>query len=217
MENKINEYVKEIRVNEGYTLQELADKLDVSKNFVHMIEKEERNVTEKFLKKLVNALPKYREKLLNIYYKDKIPSDFWGNNIKRMRLQVYDYDTSLDGRVCLTNSKEVVFVSDKQFPEKSIFINVSGEKAEPFFYSGDLLVFYPEKFQNWESLNRCLVAVKMKGEIVIRKLIFKEAVPFLVAFNNEVYPDIDIKNEKIEYLGQLSEFLERSNARGMKF
>ena len=217
MENKINEYVREIRMKEGYTLQELADKLDVSKNFVHMIEKEERNVTEKFLKKLVDALPKYREKLLSIYYKDKIPSDFWGNNVKRMRLKVYDYDTSLDGRVCLTNSKEVVFMTDKQFPENSIFINISGDKAEPFFYAGDLVVFYPENFINWESLNRRLVVVRIKDEIVIRKLIFKEAIPFLVAFNNEVYSDINIKNEEIEYLGQLSEFLERNNAYGMMF
>ena len=53
----INDFMKDIRKKEGYSQQEMADKIGVSKNMIFMIEKKERNVTEELLNKIVKSFP----------------------------------------------------------------------------------------------------------------------------------------------------------------
>ena len=78
----INELMKEIRKKEGYSQQEMADKIGVSKNMIFMIEKKERNVSEDLLNKLVNSFSKYEKKILQVFYENKLAAKLLDENIQ---------------------------------------------------------------------------------------------------------------------------------------
>lgn len=103
-----------------------------------------------------------------------------------------------------------------KLPDDSLLVEVTEEFMEPNFIDGDILLFEKEDFISWESMNRKLIFVKINDEILIRKLIFKNAIPYLVAFNNEVYPDIEV-DKKVIFLGQLSELLKRKRIKNLTF
>ena len=85
----INDFMKDIRKKEGYSQQEMADKIGVSKNMIFMIEKKERNVTEELLNKIVKNFPKYETKILHIFYENKLAAklidESGGNAVREVK------------------------------------------------------------------------------------------------------------------------------------
>lgn len=225
---KLNEFLKKIREEQDYSFGEIAEKLGYTRGMINDIEKGRAPVSEKLLRSYIKLFPRYEKMLLKVYLEEKIPfgmeekikieaeTEKRLQLAKEQKIKIYNYDSSGDGRVNLSEYKEVTFMLSHKIPEDSLLVEVTDELMRPNFIDGDILLFEKEEFINWENLNRKLVFVKINGEVIIRKLIFKSATPYLVAFNDEVYPDVEV-NEKIIFLGQLSELLKRKKIKNITF
>ena len=227
----LRELLTKIRIEKGYTFRDLADKLDESAGRISDTEKGKISISENLLKAYMEEFPLYKSKLLKAYTEEKIPVDLKEqvevvlknkeNKNKRgmleaQKLKIYTYDSGKSGELFLNEYKEVNIMTEAKISDDDIVIEVKNKYIEPYFLEGDTLLFEFDDFTSWEALNKKLIAVRIKDKTYIRKLIFKNAVPYLVAFNSEVYPDIKIDNTAI-YLCQLSELLERKNIKGIEF
>lgn len=224
----LNEFLKNLRIGKDYSYADIADKLGFARATINNVEKGRAPISENLLKAYIKLFPEHKNELLKFYLEEKIPEDVEekikieseskiieqlpkGQNIK-----IYNYDSSGYGRVNLEEYKVVAFMLDQKIAEGSLLIEVTEKFMEPYFIEGDILLFERETFVNWQNFNRKLIFVEFEKTILIRKLIFKNTIPYLVAFNDEVYPDMEV-NEKIFFLGQLSELLKRKKIKDINF
>lgn len=225
---KLNEFLKKIREEQKFSFAEMGEKIGYTRGMINDIEKGRAPVSEKLLKSYIRLFPSYEKILLKMYLEEKIPSGMEEkikieSEIKDIiklskgqKIKIYNYDSSGNGWVNLEVYKEVTFMLNHKISKDSFLIEIMEKFMEPYFVDGDILLFEREPFTNWEVLNRKLIFVELNGDIIVRKVIFKNAIPYLVAFNNEVYPDIEV-NDKIIFLGQSSELLERKSIKNRKY
>ena len=225
---KLSQFLKNLRTGKGYSYADIADKLGFTRATISNIEKDRSPISENLLKAYIKLFPEQKKDLLKFYLEEKIPEgleekieiESRNKKIEQLpkdqKMKIYHYDSSGYGRVNFSKYKEVTFMLSHKLPDDSLLVEVIEEFMEPNFIDGDILLFEKEDFISWESMNRKLIFVKINDEILIRKLIFKNAIPYLVAFNNEVYPDIEV-DKKVIFLGQLSELLKRKRIKNLTF
>lgn len=222
--------LKKIRVENECTFRSIAHRLDFSSGRISDTEKGKIPISENILRAYIREFPQYESELLETYLKEKIPHDLKErvqivlkdkeNNLKKVEIKTktiktFIFDTGKNGKIELENSRKIKLLSEVGISKNSIVVEVKDKYMEPYFWDGDILLFESDNFIDWESLNKRLIAVEIKGYIYIRKLIFKNAVPYLATFNSEVYPEIKI-DRSVKYLCQLSELLERKSLKGIE-
>ena len=212
----INDLIKEIREKEGYSLQEMSEKVGFSKNFMHMVEKKDRNVSEKLLNKMVEKFPLYQKKLLLTYYNEKLPKNLIDKiasgeakivDHKEFQYDMYLFDTSSEGELNLENIMQVEFTFEINYGEsiknECIIVKIKGENMKPYFFEGDIIAFMKSEFKNWQSLDNKIVLVEIEGILYIKKLIFDSGEAYLHTFNERVYPPVKLSSiENIKYIAR---------------
>jgi len=63
---KFGEKIREERLKQGLSQEELASKAGVNRTYIGMIERAEKNITLKNIEKIANALEISLEKLMNL-------------------------------------------------------------------------------------------------------------------------------------------------------
>ena len=109
-------------------------------------------------------------------------------------------------------TKEVLEIAKNGF-----IFEVTGEMLLPFFSENDIIVFKKEELETWQELDSKLILIKLDEDYYLRKLYFEDGEPYLYAFNDRLYPKIQInKQKKVEYIGKLEMQLFRS-VKNIKF
>ncbi len=212
----INDFMKDIRKKEGYSQQEMADKIGVSKNMIFMIEKKERNVTEELLNKIVKSFPKYETKILHIFYENKLAAklidESGGNAVREVKYKEFEYktyifDTKSDGLI--DRQKTIIYKEERDLETGNIILNecivlkVVNDAAQPFFFDGDIVAFLKAEFENWQSLDKKLVLVEIEKNLYVKKLIFEDGEPFLYSFDDRLHKKKKVNEFKnIKYIGR---------------
>jgi phage repressor protein C with HTH and peptisase S24 domain len=208
---KINDLIKQIRVQKGYSLSAFGEFLGFSRGFLHNVESGERRVSKKLLEELIKKFPLYSKQLLKAYVSEKVPeiaSEVMkeGTKIKMAEireivneLKVYTFDSAGDGKVNLGNYKKMKFplveeVKDKIMKNGYVF-EITGDSMQPYFSSNDVIVLTKENFENWQSLDSRLILVEKKGEYFIRKLFFIAGEPYLRSFNERLFPEFKVDED----------------------
>ena len=192
----INGFLKEIRIMKGYSLDMLGDKIGFSKGYLHNVEIGARPVSKKLLEALVRAFPEYKNKLTELYTKDKLPENITFDplsfknvteKINEYSLKVADYYPEGDGRVDILSSKEMKFMLLPEVYENikknGYVLKIADDFLTPVFSNGDIVVVEKDNFSNWQALDSRLVLVRINNEYYMRKVFFKNASPFLKSLN----------------------------------
>lgn len=212
----INELMKEIRKKEGYSQQEMADKIGVSKNMIFMIEKKERNVSEDLLNKLVNSFSKYEKKILQVFYENKLAAKLLDENIgstvekvkyREFEYRTYIFDTKSDGLIdkkkTMQYKEERDIDTGNKILNECIVLKIVNDGAQPFFFDGDIIAFLKTNFENWQSLDKKAIIVQIDKELYIKKLIFEDGEPFLYPFDIRLHKKIKVNELKnIKYIAR---------------
>ncbi len=227
MNKKMSELIKKIRADHRESTRDFSEKIGLSHSFISKLEAGDRKVSKKTLGTLIKKYPLYEKQLLQAYAEQNLPENF-DEALQEMRqvdgvrehLKIYSFISNSDGRVNFSNYKEMELMITKENLEivKNGFIfEVIGEMLMPYFSENDIIVFSKGEFKTWQELDSKLILVKLDEEYFLRKLYFENGEPFLCAFNDRLYPKIQIsKQKKIEYIGELEIQLLRS-VKNIKF
>ena len=227
MNKKMSELIKKIRADYNESTRDFSEKIGLSHSFISKLEGGDRKVSKKTLGTLIEKYPLYEKQLLQAYAEQNLPENF-DNTFHDLRqvegikeqLKIYSFISNGDGRVNFSTYKEMELMVTNENLEiiKNGFIfEVIGEMLMPYFSENDIIVFSKGEFKTWQELDSKLILVKLDEEYYLRKLYFENGEPFLCAFNDRLYPKIQIsKQKKIEYIGELEMQLVRS-VKNLKF
>ena len=227
MNKKMSEIIKKIRAEHKESTRDFSEKIGLSHSFISKLEAGDRKVSKKTLGTLIKKYPLYEKQLLQAYAEQNLPENF-DNTFQGLRqvegvkelLKIYNFISNSDGRVNFSNYKEMEFMLTKEVLEiaKNGFIfEVTGEMLLPFFSENDIIVFKKEELETWQELDSKLILIKLDEDYYLRKLYFEDGEPYLYAFNDRLYPKIQInKQKKVEYIGKLEMQLFRS-VKNIKF
>ena len=225
MKRTNGEILRDLRKKNNLTMEELGKRLGISTGFINNMEKGKKPIPQLMLEKIIDMLKAseydinelrrniIEENLPKTLKKGHKEIEFKNitTDLKMFKHKVYEFNTNLGGVIDVRTFREEYFMLYSNIKEGSLIIEVIGKGLEPFFYEGDRILFENEKFQNWEIINKKLVAFKYNEEYMVRKVKFQRKKPYLLAIETDVYEDIDIlENEKdILYIGQMSRLLDR--------
>ena len=227
MNKKMSGLIKKIRADYRESTRDFSEKIGLSHSFISKLEAGDRKVSKKTLGTLIKKYPLYEKELLQAYAEQNLPENF-DDTFQGMRqvegvkeqLKIYNFISNSDGRVNFSNYKEMEFMLTKEVLEivKNGFIfEVTGEMLLPFFSENDIIVFKKEELETWQELDSKLILIKLDEDYYLRKLYFEDGEPYLYAFNDRLYPKIQIsKQKKVEYIGKLEMQLFRS-VKNIKF
>ena len=201
---KLKDLVKEIRIQNGYSLSAFGEYLDFSRGFLHNVEKGERKVSKRLLDKLVKKFPLYSNQLIETYATEMIPGIMERDSeivekAEVHEVKVYTFDSTGNGKVDLDNYKKTLFpldADDEEIIMKNGFVfEIVGDNMQPYFSSSDIIVLTKEKFESWQSLDSRLILVEINGEYFIKKLFFITGEPYLYSFNERLYPELKVDEQ----------------------
>ncbi len=217
---KISELIKKIRVEHGYSFQEMASKLGFSKGMISAVEREDSPVSKNLVESYIKNYPLYKNKLIKSYLEQFMPENIDEEiNIGNISLaelymvKIYNFISNGDGKINLSEYNEEQFPLDEkdkiEIYNNGYVFKVLGDNMKPHFLKGDIIILSNKEFKNWQSLNNRLLLVKINNDYYLRKLLFKNGKAFLFSFNENVYPEFELPNNA-EYIGELTGQLERN-------
>ena len=212
---KINDLIKKIRTEKGYSLDVLGEKIGFSKGYLHNVEIGLRPVSKKLFEAVLKKFPEHEKELLKAYATNKLPDNIdisslgfkdITNNTNTYNIKVYKFSSGGDGRAELINPKEMSFVllpnMYQEIIENGLVFEVEGDFLKPYFQEGDILVFSKEKFTNWYELDEKMILIERKENLYIGRLSFDNGVPYLCSFNLKFFPKMKLNNED-KYVGKV--------------
>ena len=212
---KINDLIKKIRTEKGYSLDVFGEKIGFSKGYLHNVEIGLRPVSKKLFESVLKNFPVYEKELLRSYAANKLPDNIdigslgfkdITNDINTYSIKVYNFYSGGDGKVELKNPKEMSFVllptMYQEIINDGIAFEITGEFLKPYFQDGEILVFIKERFKNWYDLDEKMILLEVKGEFYIGRLAFDSGVPFLYSFNTKFFQRMEIDKE-VKYIGKV--------------
>ena len=215
----LKDFIKQLRVEKGWSVYDMADKTGYSHGLINQVELGKKNITEKFLKKLIETFPIHEKKLRELYYMDifnelpdNIKEKIKGQNITRVEEQTenfifktYNFYTNSDGEIDKNDllDYEFILTSEKgrEIENRCIVVKVNGDDLKPAFFNGDIVAFLRSDFKNWQLLDNKIILVEMDKKLFLKKLIFENGIPYLHAFNERLYPKKAIA-DNVKYIGR---------------
>lgn len=218
------EIIRDLRKKEALTMEELGKKLGVRSSFVNDIEKGRKPIPENLLEKIIRLLnptiKDMREMKKNIIEKE-VPNVLMDIELKEEKkkevtLPVYVFDTRGNGIIDLDVFVEEEFIVSTtiKISKDSKVIKIVGENMEPMFFDSDKVLLSPctilISYDDWKGYNNRIVVASYKGLNYFREVIFRKGVMYLYSFNEDLYPEIEIKPEdEIFCKGVITKLIER--------
>ncbi len=217
---KISELIKKIRIEHGYSFQEMGNKLGFSKGMISAIEREDSPVSKNLVEAYIKNYPLYKKELIKSYLEQFMPENIdeeinIGNvNLAELyMIKIYNFVSNGDGKINLSEYSEEQFPLDEknkiEIYNNGYVFKVLGDNMKPHFLKDDIIILSKKIFKDWQSLNSRLLFVKIDNNYYLRKLFFKNGKPFLFSFNENVYPEIELP-KNAEYIAELTGQLNRN-------
>ena len=104
--------------------------------------------------------------------------------------------------------------NDFKMPNGAFILEIHGDSMEPILFDGDKVIVNPNlcptNNEEWKNLNRQVAIVEIGNKRFAKKIIFKAGRMYLYSFNEDVYPEIEVKEyEEIYCVGVVSELIQR--------
>ena len=99
---KINDLIKKIRTEKGYSLDVLGEKIGFSKGYLHNVEIGLRPVSKKLFEAVLKKFPEHEKELLKAYATNKLPDNIdisslgfkdITNNTNTYNIKVYKFSS----------------------------------------------------------------------------------------------------------------------------
>ena len=212
------EYLKKIREGLGYSTNKVELDTGISKSDLSRIENGLRKQINPFYLKELAKL--YKRNVLEFQVKlgfiDDRSLNINKQDTKKIKLPVYEFVTTGNGTINFESFKEEEYVVtyDLEILDGSCVLEIKGENMEPLLYDNDKVMLEPLNIvgdlESWKILNNRIVLVKLNDETYLREVIFISGKMFLYSFNEDLYPEIEVRAEdQIECKGMVTFLIER--------
>ena len=217
---KINELITNLRKGEKFTFEEMAKRLEISTSYLNEVEKGRRKVSKKLYEKLIKNFPNNKKELEKSYLSSILPEQINVLNTyekpKIFKFNVYGVASAGSGEIDMEHFTEEEFIlpSDFKMPNGSFILEIHGDSMEPILFDGDKVIVNPNLCptnpEDWKSLNRQVAIVNIDNRRFAKKVIFKAGKMYLYSFNEDVYPEMEVKEyEEVYCVGIVSELIQR--------
>lgn len=217
---EINEIITKLRKGENFTFEEMAKRLGISTSYLNEVEKGRRKVSKKLYEKLIQNFPDNKKELEKSYLSSILPEQINVLNTyekpKIFKFNVYGVASAGSGEIDMEHFTEEEFIlpNDFKMPNGAFILEIHGDSMEPILFDGDKVIVNPNlcpaNNEEWKNLNRQVAIVEIGNKRFAKKIIFKAGRMYLYSFNEDVYPEIEVKEyEEIYCVGVVSELIQR--------
>ena len=197
--------LKEIRLENGDSLQRLAEKTNIVFTYIDKIEKGTRPINKENLEKFIKVYPLYKKKFEKAYLDEIMPESLKDGvfNIDEQKvdtiiLPVYGKASAGNGYINLDQEIYYFPIKKGDFSDRSFLVEINGNSMEPTLEDGDYALVDPD---NIDYLKNKIYVVTFNDESFIKRIVIddKSKIVMLKSDNPE-YEDILITKDMQAYL-----------------
>lgn len=204
--------LKILREKRGLSMEQLAEKANISKGIIGEIERNKTRSSVKTLNKIALALELTQEE------KNKLDTAFLGREIpytneieKQLKdpikmMTVSVYESVAAGIGCIPEASPIDYINIPEISGECVAIKVRGGSMEPTFYSNDLIVLKKDIEVLVGEIGVFLN--KSTGEAVVKRLKKKNGV-YVLESDNHIFKDIEIKTDEIVCCGKVVNIIKK--------
>lgn len=198
--------LKVLREKRGLSMEQLAEKANISKGIIGEIERNKTRSSVKTLNKIALALELTQEE------KNKLDAAFLGREIKYSNeitkqlkepikmITIPVYESVAEGIGYIPEATPIDYINIPEISGECVAIKVVGDSMEPTFYSHNLVVLKKEVEVLIGEIGVFLN--KYTGEAVVKRLKEKNGV-YVLESDNHIFNDIEIKTDEIVCCGKV--------------
>ena len=209
---KINELLKKIRQENGYTLEFMSKRLKVSQPFLSNVENSKKKVSKELYEKMLDAFPTYKNQIEKAYF-DTQDINFNSallkerSNIEKNEytnfIQIPLYGMASAGNGYINQNEEIELITlpviNGNVKKTNFAAKVNGDSMEPDFKNGDIIVIDTDIDFDIRALNGKEAMVDVGEERYLKKIQFEKGTGDLTLISyNPAYPDIKIPNYELD-------------------
>nr|DAK37544.1 MAG TPA: Repressor protein CI [Caudoviricetes sp.] len=209
---KINELLKKIRQENGYTLEFMSKRLKVSQPFLSNVENSKKKVSKELYEKMLDAFPTYKNQIEKAYL-DTQDINFNSvllkerSNVEKNEytnfIQIPLYGMASAGNGYINQNEEIELITlpviNGNVKKTNFAAKVNGDSMEPDFKNGDIIVIDTDIDFDIRALNGKEAMVDVGEERYLKKIQFEKGTGDLTLISyNPAYPDIKIPNYELD-------------------
>ncbi len=208
MKRTNGEILRDLRLKNGLTMEELGKKLKRSASFINSMEKGRKPIPEELLNSIIlilGATNKDKKEFKDNLIKKEVPV-FLNNNFTDkeengtvVTLPVYGFASAGNGAINFEEFEEEEFIlpSDMKVRKNLKVIKIHGDSMEPMFFNSDRVLlepcYTPQTYEEWKAFNHQIVVVRYFEERFLKEIVFKKGMMYLYSFNEDLYPEIEVE------------------------
>lgn len=197
--------LKEIRLENGDSLQRLSEKTGIVFTYIDKIEKALRPINKDNLEKFIKAYPLYKKKLEKAYLDEMLPESLKKDSFKlskaivnTVNLPVYGKASAGNGYINLENEIYFLPIKKGKFSELSFLVEIHGDSMQPTLKEGDFVLVDPS---NNDYVKNKIYVITYNYETFIKRIVIDEKSGIIILkSDNPEYDDILINKDMQEYL-----------------
>lgn len=197
--------LKEIRLENGDSLQRLAEKTNIVFTYIDKIEKGTRPINKENLEKFIKVYPLYKKKFEKAYLDEIMPESLKDGifNIDEQKvdtiiLPVYGKASAGNGYINLDQEIYYFPIKKGNFSDRSFLVEINGNSMETTLQDGDYALVDPN---NIDYLKNKIYVVTYNDESFIKRIVMDEKSKIvMLKSDNPEYEDILITKDMQIYL-----------------
>ena len=197
--------LKEIRLENGDSLQRLAEKTNIVFTYIDKIEKGTRPINKENLEKFIKVYPLYKKKFEKAYLDEIMPESLKDGvfNIDEQKvdtiiLPVYGKASAGNGYINLEQEIYYFPIKKGNFSDRSFLVEINGNSMETTLQDGDYALVDPD---NIDYLKNKIYVVTYNDESFIKRMVMDEKSKIvMLKSDNPEYEDILITKDMQVYL-----------------
>ncbi|ATV67020.1 LexA family transcriptional regulator [Fusobacterium pseudoperiodonticum] len=197
--------LKEIRLENGDSLQRLAEKTNIVFTYIDKIEKGTRPINKENLEKFIKVYPLYKKKFEKAYLDEIMPESLKDGvfNIDEQKvdtiiLPVYGKASAGNGYINLDQEIYYFPIKKGNFSDRSFLVEINGNSMETTLQDGDYALVDPD---NIDYLKNKIYVVTYNDESFIKRMVMDEKSKIvMLKSDNPEYEDILITKDMQVYL-----------------
>lgn len=199
------EILKEIRLENGDSLQKLSEKTGIVFTYIDKIEKKLRPINKDNLEKFIKAYPLYKKKLEKAYLDEILPESLKKDSFKLNKVIINTVSLPVYGKASAGNGyinleQEIYFLPIKKgnFSDLSFLVEIHGDSMRPTLEEGDFALVDPS---NNDYVKNKIYVITYNDETFIKRIVIDEKSGIIILkSDNPEYDDILINKDMQEYL-----------------
>lgn len=199
------EILKEIRLENGDSLQKLSEKTGIVFTYIDKIEKKLRPINKDNLEKFIKAYPLYKKKLERAYLDEMLPESLKKDSFKLNKVIVNTISLPVYGKASAGNGyinleQEIYFLPIKKgnFSDLSFLVEIHGDSMYPTLEEGNFALVDPS---NNDYVKNKIYVITYNDETFIKRIVIDEKSGIIILkSDNPEYDDILINKDMQEYL-----------------